>query len=201
MAAINAAGLVVWKSQGFRIVMHTFSVWWCGSASLLLELSYSSGKLFEREAPEVLLGGSETYISARAEDLCPSRKSRTNHGLLYLVYSQQNLYKDMSKGKTKFLPKVKCLPFITSFAVAVVLIWLPGDFLCMNIIFLQGKLMVFIIPSPWIHKTLQNLSCSYWYFSFLKLFFSLIISRDLIKQEEAIWRINNWLAANDASVW
>lgn len=109
------------------------------------------------------------------------------------------MYKDMSKGKTKFLPKVKFLPFITLFEVAVALIWLPGDFLCMNKIFLQGKLRVFIIPSPWIHKTLQNLSCSYWYFSFLKLFFSLIISRDLIKQEEAIWRINNWLAANDAS--
>ena len=84
--------------------------------------------------------------------------------------------------------------------MAVTIIWLPGVFLCKNIISLLGKLVV-LVPASWIHKTLQNLSCSYWYFLFPKLFFSPILSRDLITQKAAIWRINNQLRASDAPTW
>lgn len=57
-----------------------------------------------------------------------------------------------------------------------------------------------LVPASWIHKTLQHLSCSYWYFPFSKLFFSLILSGDLIRQEAAIWSIDDRLWASDASM-
>lgn len=57
-----------------------------------------------------------------------------------------------------------------------------------------------LVPTFWIHKTLQHLSCSYWCFPFPKLFFSLIFSGDLIRQRAAIWRVNDRLWASDASM-
>lgn len=92
------------------------------------------------------------------------------------------------------------LLFITPFEWTITLIWLPGVFICKNIMSLLGKLVV-LVPASWIHKTLQNLSCSYCYFSFPKLFFSPNLSRDLITQEEAIWRINNQVRTSGAFTW